>query len=198
MDKVKVNVEAITDYKVEEAVRRLSVNLSNSYPDAHTIMVSSVAGKEGKSFVSLQLARVLAGRGAKTIYVNGDLRTGGTEYTGLSEYMQEETSLDKIICNTNYKNLDVIHPGKTVGAIINEVMLEKLLKELAAEYEYIIIDTSSLGEVADGMIIGKFCDGILLVLEPEVVEEKKIQRVKEEIERNGCKIFGIVLNKDMR
>lgn len=198
MDKVKVNVEAITDYKVEEAVRRLSVNLSNSYPDAHIIMVSSVAGKEGKSFVSLQLARVLAGRGAKTIYVNGDLRTGGTEYTGLSEYMQEETSLDKIICNTNYKNLDVIHPGKTVGAIINEVMLEKLLKELAAEYEYIIIDTSSLGEVADGMIIGKFCDGILLVLEPEVVEEKKIQRVKEEIERNGCKIFGIVLNKDMR
>ena len=198
MDKVKVNVEAVTDYKVEEAIRRLSVNISNSYPDAHIIMVSSVAGKEGKSFVSLQLARVLAGRGASTIYVNGDLRTGGTEYAGLSEYMQEETSLDKIICITNHKNLDVIHPGKTVGTIINEVMLEKLLKELTAEYEYIIIDTSSLGEVADGMIIGKFCDGILLVLEPEVVEEKKIQRVKEEIERNGCKILGIVLNKDMR
>ncbi len=198
MDKVKVNVEAITDYKVEEAIRRLSVNLSNSYPDAHTIMVSSVAGKEGKSFVSLQLARVLAGRGAKTIYVNGDLRAGGTEYTGLSEYMQEETSFDKIISSTNYKNLDVIHPGKTVGTIINEVLLKKLLKELAGEYEYIILDTSSLGEVADGMIMGKFCDGILLVLEPEVVEEKRIQRVKEEIERNGCKIFGIVLNKDMR
>lgn len=198
MDNAKVNVEIIADYKVEEAIRRLSVNLSNSYPDAHTIMVSSVAGKEGKSFVSLQLARVLAGRGAKTVYVNADLRMGGTEHTGLSEYMQEEIALDKILYNTNHKNLDVIHPGKMVGTVINEVLLEKLLKELADEYEYIILDTSSLGEVADGMIIGKFCDGILLVLEPEVVEEKKIQRVKEEIERNGCKIFGIVLNKEMK
>lgn len=198
MDKAKVNVGAISDYKVEEAIRRLSVNVTSSYPDAHTIMVSSVAGKEGKSFLSIQLARVLAGRGSKTVYVNADLRMGGTEYIGLSEYMQEETTLDKIIYNTNYKNLDVIHSGKIVGTIINEVLLEKLLKELAAEYEYIILDTSSLGEVADGMIIGKFCDGILLVLEPEVVEEKKIRRVKEEIERNGCKVFGIVLNKQMK
>ena len=45
----KVSVDAISDYKVEEAIKRLSVNLSNSYPEAHKIMVSSVAGKEGKS-----------------------------------------------------------------------------------------------------------------------------------------------------
>ena len=75
----QMNVDVISDYKVSEAIRRLSVNLSNSYPEAHTIMVSSVAGKEGKSFVSLQLARVLAGRGMKTIYVNADMRVGGNE-----------------------------------------------------------------------------------------------------------------------
>lgn len=198
MERSKSNVETIADYKVEEAIRRLSVNLSNSYPDVHTILISSVAGKEGKSFISLQLARVMAGRGSKTVYVNGDLRTGNMENVGLSDYMQEEVEKDKIICETNEKNLHVIYPGKTKGTIINEILMEKLLNELRQEYEYIIVDSSSLGEVADGMIIGKFCDGVVLVLEPEIVEEKKIIRVKEELQRNGCRILGVVLNKEMK
>lgn len=194
----KVSVDAISDYKVEEAIKRLSVNLSNSYPKAHTIMVSSVAGKEGKSFVSLQLARILAGRGMKTIYVNADLRLGGNKEIGLSEYMEEKADKDKIVCNTNCNNLSVINSGKAGSTIINEVLMEKLLKELQDEYEYVIVDTSSLGEVADGMVIGKFCDGVLLVMEPEVVEEKKARTVKAELERSGCKILGIVLNKEMK
>ena len=194
----KVNVDMITDYKVEEAIRRLSVNISNSYPDVHTVMVSSVAGKEGKSFVSIQLARVLAGRGMKPVYVNADMRLGGNENIGLSEYMEEKVTKGEIICETNCKNLSIIHPGKIKGAIINELLLEKLLKELHSEYEYVIVDTSSLGEVADGMVIGKFCDGVLLVMEPEVVEEKKARNVKAELERSGCKILGIVLNKEIK
>ena len=194
----KVNVEAISDYKVEEAVRRLSVNLSNSYPEVHKIMVSSVAGKEGKSFVSLQLARVLAGRGMNTIYVNADLRLGRTEVVGLSDYLQGEAKKEQIIAETDCKNLSTILPGKNPDIIINEILMEKLLKELEAEYEYVVVDTPSLGEVADGMVIGKFCDGVLLVMEPEVVEEKKARTVKEELERSGCKILGIVLNKEMK
>lgn len=194
----KMNVETISDYKVEEAIRRLSVNLSNSYPEAHTIMVSSVAGKEGKSFVSLQLARVLAGRGMKTIYVNADFRLGGNEAVGLSEYMEEEVKKEQIVADTNCKNLSAILPGKKSGTIINEFMIEKLLKELREEYQYVIVDTSSLGEVADGMVIGKFCDGVLLVMEPEIVEESKAKNVKAELERSGCKILGIVLNKEMK
>ena len=193
----RVSVDAISDYKVEEAIKRLSVNLSNSYPEAHSIMVSSVAGKEGKSFVSLQLARILAGRGMKTIYINADLRLGGNEEIGLSEYMEEKADKDKIICDTNCNNLSVIHSGKTGSTIINEILMEKLLKELQEEYEYVVVDTSSLGEVADGMVIGKFCDGVLLVMEPEVVEEKKARNVKAELERSGCKLLGIVLNKEM-
>lgn len=194
----KVNVDAISDYRIEEAVRRLSVNLSNSYPEAHKIMVSSVAGKEGKSFVSLQLARILAGRGMKTVYVDADLRLGKTEVVGLSDYLQEEAKKEQIIAETDCKNLSTILPGKNPGTIINEVLMEKLLKELEEEYEYVVVDTPSLGEVADGMVIGKFCDGVLLVMEPEVVKQQKAVNVKAELERSGCKILGIVLNKEMK
>lgn len=194
----KVNVDAVSDYKVEEAIRRLSVNLSNSYPEAHKIMVSSVAGKEGKSFVSLQLARILAGRGMKTVYVDGDLRQGKTETVGLSDYLQGEAKKEQIIAETDCKNLSTILSGKKSSTIINEILMEKLLKELETEYEYVVVDTPSLGEVADGMVIGKFCHGVLLVMEPEVVEEKKARTVKEELERSGCKILGIVVNKEMK
>ena len=93
----RVNVENISDYRVDEAVRRLSVNISNSFPEAKRIMVSSVAGKEGKSFVSLQLAKVLAGRGMKPIFVDADLRLGKTEVVGLSDYLQGEAKKEQII-----------------------------------------------------------------------------------------------------
>lgn len=192
----KINIESIADYKVEEAVRRLSVNISNSYSDVKAILVTSVAGKEGKSFVSLQLARVLAGRGNKVIYVNGDTRSELSSQAGLADYMEETVDIAKIIYETNCKNLSIIPAGKK-QAMIDEVLLEKLVGEIKDTYDYVIVDSPSLGEVSDGIVIGKFCDGVLLVVEPEIVPEKKIVSVKEELERSGCKILGVVLNKEM-
>lgn len=191
----KLMLESISDYKVEEAIKRLTVNLTGSYPEAKKIVVTSIAGKEGKSFVSLQMAKVMAGKGKKTIFINGDLRMGMLEQAGLAEYLQDDISLDKVIYETEQKLLKIIPAGKSRLTIINEERLEKLLKELSASYDYIIIDSPSVGEVADAMTMGGYCDGILLVLEPDIVEEKMVRRVKEEIERNGCKILGVVLNK---
>lgn len=190
----KINVESIADYKAEEAIRRLSVNISNSYPEVKIILVSSVAGKEGKTFVSLQMARVLGARGARTLYINADLRKGCGEETGLGEVMTGTAERSEVIYESNCKNLSILPAGK-ISVMIDEVVLEKLLKEVKEAYEYIIIDSPSLGEVADGMIIGKFCDGVLLVLEPGIVEEKRIRAVKEELERSGCKILGVTINK---
>lgn len=193
----KINIEAIADYKVEEAVRRLSVNISNSYSDVKAILVTSVAGKEGKSFVSLQLARVLAGRGNKVIYVNGDTRSELSSQAGLTDVMAGRTDTAKVIYETNCKNLSIIPAGKE-KAMIDEVLLEQLLGEIKGSYDYVIVDSPSLGEVSDGIVIGKFCDGVLLVVEPEIVPEKRIVSVKEELERSGCKILGVVLNKEMK
>lgn len=193
----KINIEAIADYKVEEAVRRLSVNISNSYSDVKVILVTSVAGKEGKSFVSIQFARILAGRGNKVIYVNGDTRSEVSSQTGLTDVMAGRTDIEKIIYGTNCKNLSII-PAGTEKTVIDEVVLEQLLGEIKASYDYVIIDSPSLGEVSDGIVIGKFCDGVLLVVEPEIVPQKKLVSVKEELERSGCKILGVVLNKEMK
>ncbi|MDE6312120.1 MAG: CpsD/CapB family tyrosine-protein kinase [Lachnospiraceae bacterium] len=182
--------------KTEESIRRLSVNISNSYPEAKIILVSSVAGKEGKSFISLHLSRVLGGRGSKTLYINGDMRSNPSAEKGLSDYMEGKEKQEQIIYETDAKNLSVI-PNGTERVIIDEVVMKHLLKDLRSAYDYIVIDTPSLGEVADGMMIGKFCDGVLLVIEPEIVPEKKLRSVKEELERSGCKILGVVLNKEL-
>lgn len=190
----KIKVEEIKDYRTEEAIRRLSVNISNSYPEVKTILVSSVAGKEGKTFISLHMARILAARGVKTLYINGDLRTGCGEREGLAEVMAGTVESTKVTYESNCKNLSIIPAGKS-SVMIDEVVLKKLLKEVKGAYEYIIIDSPSLGEVVDGMIIGKFCDGVLLVLEPEIVEEKRIRAVKEELVHSGCNILGVAINK---
>lgn len=192
----KINIESIVDYRVEEAVRRLSVNISNSYPEVKVILITSAAGKEGKSFVSFQLARVLAGRGNKVVYVNGDIRSVFSEQAGLADYMAGSIDGTKITYESNFKNLFVIPSGKK-QTMLDEVLLEKLLKDMKESYDYVIVDSPSLGEVSDGIVIGKFCDGVLLVVEPEIVPEKKIVSIKEELERSSCRILGVVLNKEI-
>lgn len=193
--KQNINIEFASDYKVIEAVRRLSINISSSYPEVKSILVSSVAGKEGKSYVSKNLAQELAERGNQVLYINGDIRGQLSENVGLTDYMTNTTSQEKIVYGCNCNNLSVIPNGKG-KAIINEVLLKELMINLQATYDYIIVDSPSLGESADGIIMGKICDGILLVIEPEIVPEKKLLKVKEELERSGCNILGVVLNKE--
>lgn len=184
------------DTKTEENIRRLSVNISNYCPDVKIIMVSSVAGKEGKSFISLHLARILGERGNKTVYINGDMRCNPSAEIGLSDYIEGKSKKTQIIYETGQKNLSIM-PNGTNQVMIDESVMKQLLADLRTAYDYIVIDTPSLGEVADGMMIGRFSDGVLLVIEPGIVPEKRLHSVKEELERNGCNILGVVLNKDM-
>lgn len=191
----KIVLESISDYKVKEAIKRVAVNVSSRYPDTHRILVTSIAGKEGKSFVSLQLAKVMAEKGKKVLYINGDLRKNISEQMGLAEYLGDEIALDKTIYETEHKRLQVIPSGRKNVTTINENKVKELLKKLSETYDYIVIDSPSVGEVADAISIGTYCDGILLVVEPEIVEQKTMVRIKDELENNGCKILGVVLNK---
>lgn len=193
--KQNINIEFALDYRVVEAVRRLSINISSSYPEVKSILVSSVAGKEGKSYVSTNLARELAERGNKVLYINGDIRGRLSESVGLTDYMTNTLSQEEIVYGCNCNNLFVIPNGKG-NAIIDEILLKELMRNMKSMYDYIILDTSSLGESADGIVMGKICDGVLLVIEPEIVPEKRVLKVKEELERSGCNILGVVLNKE--
>ena len=71
----------------------------------------------------------------------------------------------------------------------------EMLEKTREEYDLVIIDTPPLGSVIDSAIVAKQCDGAMLVIANEEISYRFAQKVKDQLDKAGCRILGCVLNK---
>lgn len=160
---------------IAESFRNLRSSLFlrfNSEPKK-VIVVTSSQPRDGKSFISFNLAASIASVGYKTIILDCDLRKPTLHdkfkepnTTGLSTYMTNHTSKDDIIHTTSIKNLSFIPAGPVSpnsSELIESGALDELINYLKSEYEYIIIDTTPAGLVADAVLMMKYATLNLLI-----------------------------------
>ncbi|RDU21988.1 CpsD/CapB family tyrosine-protein kinase [Anaerosacchariphilus polymeriproducens] len=194
------------DFQRREAFNTLRTNIQFCGNDIKVIGITSCSPNEGKSSISLNLAVSLAEADKKVIFVDGDLRNSvmiaryrvSHAVTGLSHYLSGINMEDDFIYPTNIKNLDLILSGPVPpnpSELFGSQSFSLLIKELKESYDYIIIDTPPLGSVIDSAVISRECDGMLIVIEANAINYKFAQRVKEQLDKTGCKILGTVLNK---
>lgn len=200
MDKVIISEEF--SRKSIESYKNLRTNLVYM-GNVKVIGLTSTLPNEGKTITSFQLALSFADLGKKTIFIDCDLRKSslkdylmvGGNKVGLSEYLSDQT--DQIIHKTNYENLDMIFTGKFPPNPAELLFTEKftqLINELKERYDYVIVDTPPVVAGPDSIIVGRNCDGIVIVIKSHSTKRKHLVRAKQELERNGVKILGSVLN----
>lgn len=205
MAKLNINQAMELDYTTSEAIKILRTNLEHR-GDVRVLCFTSVMGKEGKSFISLHLAKAMAATGKSCVVINGNLREKGRDkgfsrdkdIKGLADYLEDGLTPDDVLCETNIPNLSIIESGKETSyasEVLGKDAYKKLIAKLREGYDHILIDTPTIGEVADGLILAKSSDGVVLVIEPYVVNYEKAQKVKGLLEVNGCNILGVVMNK---
>lgn len=129
-------------------------------------ITSEVAG-EGKSFIAVQLSGTLAMINKKVILISADLRRpklheafGLANHKGLSNYLHHQHTVDEIIQQTSYKNLDFISSGPIPphpAELLHSEKLRELIAELRTRYEMILIDTAPVGLVSDAVPL--LCEG---------------------------------------
>lgn len=202
-------------YAIEEALNRLRINISFLSEDIRKIMVISTMPDEGKSFVGIQLWRQIAQAGIKTVLVDMDLRKSvmvdkyemkaepfplrhPQQITGTSYYLSKDVPLDWSVYKTNIAN-GYIMPN--VDNVVNPTTLiegkkiRDMFKALEQEYRYVLVDAPPLNLVADGERIGSYCDGAILVVAGGVTSKKLIRNSVRQLERAGCPLLGVVLNR---
>jgi len=194
-------------YSIREAFKTLRTNLLFSGSDVKTILLTSCLSNEGKSTISLELAKSLASADKKVLLIDADLRksvfvTRYTEVTesilGLSEFLSSQASLDDVLYETNVKNLNVIFAGAVPPnpvELLGSVKFDEFLHKIREEYDYVLIDASPLGLVIDASVISAFCDGAVLIVAANEISYKFAADVKEQLEKSNCKILGAVLNR---
>lgn len=161
---------------IEERFRdlRVALGLYGRVENKRKILITSSIEGEGKSFVSENLALVLATAGYKVLLINFDLRKPNSALfadfngeKGMADYLLEKMDLDQIIHTSIYKNLSVIPagtPSKEAEGCIVDAELASLFENLENMFDYVIVDTPPLSTALDACVLNKYCDTTLFTV----------------------------------
>lgn len=195
------------DYYYEEAMKTLRTNIQFSGKNNKVILLTSSHSGEGKSDISFNLAVNLGKAGKKVLLIDADIRKSvyktqfsiKEETLGLSQYLSGQVEkIDEIVYKTNYENLYMILSGPYAPSpteMLGDEQFGQLLKAARQVFEYVLIDTPPLGTVVDAAVIGQYCDGAVLVVESGSTSYHVCRKVKDQLEKSGCKMLGAILNK---
>lgn len=210
MNKLLIKNMPTLSYSTEEAVNRLRVNLNFLGNDIKKIMVISSTENEGKSFLALHLWRQVAEAGVRCVLVDADLRKsvmvekyqmeaeGGGEIRGTSHVLADGTPVEEAVWHTEFEKGDIL---PNIENVVNPTLLlegssfPKLLDGMAQEYRYVFVDAPPLDLVSDGEKIGSMCDGAIIVVRSGKTSKKLVRNSIHLLERAGCPLLGIVLNR---
>mgnify|MGYP001623355796 FL=1 len=198
---ITINDE-IVNKSLQESYKILRTNLF--YVDKlKVIAVTSTIPNEGKTVTAFNLARGFAEAGKTVVLIDCDLRKSSLKYLlnvsgnrrGISEYLTGQSG--NVVFETNIQNLYVIMSGKkppNPSEILSSEKFGELIEKLKETFDYVIIDTPPVIAAADASIIGREADGTVMVVRSQVSKKKIIKRAVLNLERNGVRIVGLVLN----
>lgn len=168
-----------------------------------SILISSAAVGEGRTFVAANLGLALAQQpDRRVLLIDGDMRKPalhkylGTESEpGLSEYLSGRVDVPAIIQRGSIRGLFFIPSGSAridAAELLANGRLKNLL-ERAARFDWIVLDSPPANTSCDASIIAEACNGVLLVVHatktPSALAEKAVQQFA------GRPILGAVVNR---
>lgn len=179
-----------------------------------TILVSSGLPQEGKSFITVNLAVSFARhKAARVLLIDGDMRRatlhkilGAPQGPGLTEYLSGTASLTQVLQRPKSG-----HPTRPVPAglasltflpsglehekaadLSGSSRFGEMLSTVAPYFDWIVVDSSPVNLVSDGVNLARACDGVLLVTRAGVTKYEVAQRAVTELK--ASKVLGVVLN----
>ncbi|MBW3503744.1 polysaccharide biosynthesis tyrosine autokinase [Pseudomonas sp. NKUCC02_KPG] len=194
-----------TDLAIE-GLRSLRTSLHFAMLEANNnrLMISGPSPKVGKSFVSSNLAAVIAQSGQRVLLVDVDMRKGYIHKmfgipveNGLSDLLAKRCDLDTAIHKTEIEYLDVIGRGQ-IPPNPSELLMHKnfseFLEQISARYDQIILDTPPFLAVTDAAIVGRQSGTNLIVTRFELNPAREIELTMRRFAQNGIELKGAIFN----
>jgi capsular exopolysaccharide synthesis family protein len=174
------------------------------------VLVTSSVPAEGKTFVASSLAGILAREAQnRVLLIDADLRTGNAGRTlgvshdpaggGLADFLRDQTNtypVERSILHCSDCNLHFLPAGKYAHdavELLGSRKLEGLLRSLAQSFDWIVIDSTPVLDLADANLLVPLCDATLLVARARKTPTKLIQNSIERIGKQHT--TGILLNQ---
>lgn len=191
---------------IAEAFRSIRTNLQfiNNEPGPKIISITSTISGEGKTFVAINIAGILAFSGKKAIIIDLDMRKPkihrGFEVSndkGMSTILTQMSEIDECIHESSLPNLQFITAGPippNPSELIMSQALVETINYLKTKYDYVIVDNPPVGLVTDGLITLQMADYPIYVFRAEYSKRSFAQILDRLRNQNNIQHLSIVLN----
>jgi len=187
-----------------EGVRGLRTTLQLSLDNAHNniVMLTGSRPDVGKSFLSVNLAALVASVNQRVLIVDGDMRRGDVHshfgiphQPGLSDVLLG-ADLRAAIQRDVLPGLDVLAKG-SLHAYPSELLMSarfaSLLEELKAQYDLVIVDTPPVLAVTDSTLIGRYAGTTLLAIRHGRHPLPELEETAKRLRNGGVNLRGVLL-----
>ena len=194
-----------------EALRIIRTNLEFFFTNkpegkGKKIFVTSTYPKEGKTFISVNLATILAQTDKKVLLMGLDIRNPKiSEYIttptkGITNYISSKEKVvlkDFIYPSGIAANFDVL-PAGIIPPNPSELLMSKALENLLAEiediYDYIVVDTAPISLVTDTTLIAKYADAFLYVTRANYLDRRMIPYIEKLYSDQNLPSMSVLVN----
>jgi succinoglycan biosynthesis transport protein ExoP len=191
---------------VAEAARAIRTNLMFMSPDNpyRCLLVTSAGPAEGKTTVAASIAIAIAQTGQRVCLVDCDLRKPRVHTLfkqrndqGVTTALLDPTQLSSLVTETEISNLWVLRAGPTPpnpADLMHSDAFGRLLQELRAQFDRVVIDSPPVGLVTDGVILSTRVDATVLVVRALTTRRDAGKRAVRSLRDVGATCAGFVLN----
>lgn len=194
---------------INEAFRVIRTNLEFMVPaddnDSRVLMVTSANPGSGKTFVSLNLATVLALKGKRVALIDLDLRKSTLSSClqaagqGMSNYLAGSADYKDIaMCNVQQQEGLDLYPAGPIPPNPSELLysprLKQMLDEMRNEYDLVVVDCPPVEVVADTKIVNSLADLTLFVIRAGVLERAMLPNIQRFYNTGRYRNMAVILN----
>ncbi|MFV3369716.1 polysaccharide biosynthesis tyrosine autokinase [Pseudomonas sp. NY15435] len=198
-----------TDLAIE-SLRSLRTSLHFAMLESgdNRLMISGPSPEVGKSFVSSNLAAVIAQTGQRVLLIDVDMRKGYlhktlgvSEKNGLSDLLIRRCSFEQAVQQTRVENLHVISRGKippNPSELLMHPNFTQMLEAASNAFDLVILDTPPLLAVTDAAIVGHQAGTSMIVTRFGMNAPREIELTIRRFAQNGIQVKGAILNGVVR
>jgi capsular exopolysaccharide synthesis family protein len=198
--------EEESDSLATEAYQNLRTALLFARRDeqGQVVLVTGTAPQEGKTTTIVNLARLLAGAGEKTVVVDCDLRRAQMHQRlslprepGFTDFFVRKEPVSALLRPASAANLFALTAGPlppNPPALLARKSLGDLLSELRSQFDWVLIDSPPLASVTDALLLARHADHTVLVIQHNKVDKKLVKRSVAALRKATPNLLGAVLN----
>ena len=196
------------DNPLTEQLRILRTKIINKLEklNGNTILITSARPGEGKTLIAINLAISIAQKYDRTVLlIDSNLKNPmvhsylGIEVDkGLSDVLLREANIHEVLINPSIPRFIIMPAGKKVvgsAELLNSPTAEVIFHDIKTHYpeRLIILDSPSVLNCADPLVLADYADAVLMVIEAEKTPAEDIEEAVKLLQEKP--LIGVVLNK---